>query len=183
MIMVKNSISFLSLIVSQHLHCHCIPYTSKAFSCALSTYSKIFEGFLCWSRIAGHGCQVVPSIRLSIESGGGGPETARALLTKHRLHPAGGSSLKGRPYATGFPVLGSGHKDCMSSLKSESDQVGKDDTRNSYRKYKYYQRGTNYFKNTDEGGSERTQTGEGNGERKESEKKSQGRSLLSSSWP
>lgn len=62
--------------------------------------------------------------------------------------------------------------------------MGKIITRNNYRKYKYYQRGTNYFKNTDEGGSERTQTGEGQwGAVRESEKKSQGRSLLSSSWP
>lgn len=96
---------------------------------------------------------------MSIESGGGGPETAHALLTKHRLHPAGGSSLKG-PYATGFPVLGSGHKGLYGSLKSGS-QVGKMILEIIIEKYKYYQRGTNYFKNTDEGGNERTQTGKG----------------------
>lgn len=100
--------------------------------------------------------QVVPPSGVYI-SGGGGPETAPCSTHQARLHPTG-SSLKG-PYATGFPVLGSGHKGLYGSLKSGS-QVGKmileiiiENTSTI--------REDQYFKNTDEGGSERTQTGEG----------------------
>ena len=118
---------------------------------------------------------------MSIESGGGGPETAHALLTKHRLHPAGGSSLKG-PYATGFPVLGSGHKGLYGSLKSGS-QVGKMILEIIIENTSTIREGQITSRTQMKEGVKEHRQGKGNGERKESEKKSQGRSLLSSSWP
>ena len=108
---------------------------------------------------------------MSIESGGGGPETAHALLTKHRLHPAGGSSLKG-PYATGFPVLGSGHKGLYGSLKSGS-QVGKMILEIIIENTSTIREGQITSRTQMKEGVKEHRQGKGNGERKESEKKSQ----------
>lgn len=62
--------------------------------------------------------------QVSIESGGGVLEAARALLTKHRLHPKAGEVASRGHMLLEFPVVGSGHKGLYGSLKSGS-QVGK----------------------------------------------------------